>query len=248
MTNINGANSHSVEDLLSSIRNSIGDDVGGLRQGPSSPFNQSATRRDARLPDDSAEFELPAIFKPGHQNQHSEKPGNLFGRLSDALKPGTPVEPDRSRTVIRFEPASAGRMIEPPATMMVQPQRPVAPSEPSVKSATEDTTVKREMPSFFDTRLNRLGELTRQASAPKPVEPPAPPVQAVAPQPPPLKPQAPVAEAVPNSGLEDAAAQLLRPILKQWLTENMPKIVEKALRGEVGDDFPAVGTPPNRRK
>ena len=41
-----------------------------------------------------------------------------------------------------------------------------------------------------------------------------------------------------NGGVEDAAAQLLRPILKQWLTENMPKIVEKALRSETGDDEP----------
>jgi cell pole-organizing protein PopZ len=37
-----------------------------------------------------------------------------------------------------------------------------------------------------------------------------------------------------HDGVEDAAAQLLRPILRQWLTENMPKIVEKALRDETG--------------
>ncbi|MEQ1672372.1 MAG: DUF2497 domain-containing protein, partial [Hyphomicrobium sp.] len=157
--------------------------------------------------------------------------------------------------VIRFEPAG-GRMIEPPAQpVRSQAAQPEPPIDPVEKIAAENAPVKREMPSFFDARLNRMGEMTRQANTPKPVAPPpAPPqpvqqVQAVAPQPPPLRPQPqpPAADATPG-GLEDAAAQLLRPILKQWLTENMPKIVEKALRSEAGDDFPPAGSPPDRRK
>ena len=48
--------------------------------------------------------------------------------------------------------------------------------------------------------------------------------------------------------MEDAAAQLLRPILKQWLTENMPKIVEKALRSEASEDYPPQDNGPNGRK
>ena len=35
--------------------------------------------------------------------------------------------------------------------------------------------------------------------------------------------------------LEDTVAELLRPMLRQWLDENMPRIVEKALRIEVAD-------------
>jgi cell pole-organizing protein PopZ len=39
---------------------------------------------------------------------------------------------------------------------------------------------------------------------------------------------------------EDALAELLRPMLRTWLAENMPKIVERALRqelaGQLGSD------------
>ena len=242
MTIINGVNSHNVDDILSSIRTTRLDDSGPMRAGPSSPF----ARRDAGAQEDTAEFELPAIFKPGHAAQ-IEKPHNLFGRLSDALKPAATAEPDRSRTVIRFEPA-AGRMIEPPPAMTAaQDSKPDQPADPSSAVASENGTVKREMPSFFDTRLNKLGEMTRKANAPKPVEPPKPAPQALVPQPPPLRQQAPPASDAGGT-IEDAAAQLLRPILKQWLTENMPKIVEKALRSEAGEDFPLHSQPPGDRK
>ena len=35
--------------------------------------------------------------------------------------------------------------------------------------------------------------------------------------------------------MEDTVADLLRPMLKTWLAENMPKIVERALRREISD-------------
>ena len=153
-----------------------------MRSAPSSPTAPQA-RRDGAIGDDNAEFELPAIFKPGHHQAQNERPNNLFGRLSDALKPTAPAEQDRARTVIRFEPAS-GRMIEPPPPL----RHPMQQSAEAVQAASS------------------------------------------------------------AGGLEDAAAQLLRPILKQWLTENMPKIVEKALRSEAGEEFPQPGTGPGGRK
>ncbi len=199
--------------------------------------------------EDTSDFELPAIFKPGHQT-HVERP-NLFGRLSDALKSqhAVPTDAERSRTVIRFEPAN-GRMIEPPRAEpeMSSPQRGSAPPAPvpaPANVAAENVSVRREMPSFFDTRLKGLG----QSAKPEPVFEPVP--EPVAPPPPaPLPvaardqnahaarpPALPDGSMLMNNGaVEDAAAQMLRPILRQWLTENMPKIVEKALRSEAGDD------------
>lgn len=38
---------------------------------------------------------------------------------------------------------------------------------------------------------------------------------------------------VPGQKMEGAAAELLRPMLRQWLAENMPRIVEEALRSEL---------------
>jgi Protein of unknown function (DUF2497) len=244
MTIINGANNHDVDDILSSIRTSRLDDARPMRAGPSTPF----ARRNSGGPEDTAEFELPAIFKPGH-NAQAEKQHNLFGRLSDALKPPASAEPDRSRTVIRFEPAAA-RMIEPPPAMTAaQAPKPAPALDPEAAVAAENKGVKREMPSFFDTRLNKLGEMSRKANPPKPVDLPKAitPPQALVPQPPPLRPQDPPSAEM-GGAMEDAAAQLLRPILKQWLTENMPKIVEKALRSEAGDDFPPQSVPPGGRK
>jgi hypothetical protein len=35
--------------------------------------------------------------------------------------------------------------------------------------------------------------------------------------------------------VEDATADLLRPMLRQWLAENMPRMVEKALHIELAE-------------
>lgn len=36
--------------------------------------------------------------------------------------------------------------------------------------------------------------------------------------------------------LEDTVVELLRPMLRQWLDANMPRIVEKTLRAEMSED------------
>lgn len=45
--------------------------------------------------------------------------------------------------------------------------------------------------------------------------------------------------------LEDTVAELLRPMLREWLDAHMPRIVEKALRIEVAETFKA-GAPPRK--
>lgn len=224
MTMINGAN-HNVEDILASIRTSIADEPGPARL-IASEMNLPA-RRD--MAEDTSEFELPAIFKPGHVGA-AEKP-KLFGRLSDALKSTAPAEETRGRTVIPFDPSVAGRMLEPPASAVMQ--QGSKPERPADAASHPEEPVKRVMPTFFDTRINRLGELTRQAYEPKPepVPEPAPEPAPAAAQPPAL-PDVSHAQHAANA-VDDAAAQLLRPMLRQWLQDNMPKIVEKALLSEV---------------
>jgi hypothetical protein len=228
MTMMNGAK-HDVEDILASIRTSIADRSPGY----------DVDRREARvatlrgrgnIAEEALEFELPAIFKAAAAQPAPERP-NLLGRLSEAL--GTNAQHAQqsdwgrgSRTVIPFEPAH-GRMIEPPpmARDSSREQRAAAPA-PSVNN----NDVHRVMPSFFDTRMNRMSSM---AAKPTPVEPPKPePAPKPAMVEPPRLPEGPVVAR--TGGVEDAAAQLLRPILRQWLTENMPKIVEKALRDETG--------------
>lgn len=45
-------------------------------------------------------------------------------------------------------------------------------------------------------------------------------------------------------GFEDATAELLRPMLRQWLAENMPRMVEKALHIEVAQSVRSGRKPP----
>ena len=41
--------------------------------------------------------------------------------------------------------------------------------------------------------------------------------------------------------MDRAAAELLRPMLRQWLAENMPRIVEDALRSELTEQTQGDG-------
>ena len=236
MTIINGANHHNVEDILASIRTSIADEHGPARLIASEM--QLPARRETHVSEETSEFELPAIFKPGH-SMAQEKP-KLFGRLSDALKTTNASDQPRSRTVIPFDPSVAGRMLEPPAETAMQ-ARQENPGPAAQPAAQPDADVKRVMPTFFDTRINRLGELTREVYAPKEEPKPEPAPAQTASQPPAL-PEMSGQNHAQNHGMEavdDAAAQLLRPMLRQWLQENMPKIVEKALLSEVqGNPMP----------
>lgn len=199
---------------------------------------QLPVRREPQAAQEAPEFELPAIFKPGHAGA-AERP-KLFGRLSDALKSAAPQDQQvRSRTVIPFDPSVAGRMLEPPVQSVMSADKAsrntgAHQSQPASTQPMEEEPIARVMPTFFDTRVNRLGELTRQAYEPKKPEPqPEPAVQpAVATHQPPQLPEGGFAQHAADA-VDDAAAQLLRPMLRQWLQENMPKIVEKALLSEV---------------
>jgi len=80
-----------------------------------------------------------------------------------------------------------------------------------------------------------------------------PPVVQAAPMampPPPLPPGDPSQHAhVPPSGgeetgtIEDTTADLLRPMLRQWLADNMPRMVEKALHIEIAESIKAPKKP-----
>lgn len=229
MTMMNGAK-HDVEDILASIRTSIAD-RSPMFEGEKREVRITTLRGRSTIADEAAEFELPAIFKTAVQNT-SERP-NLLGRLSEALASNPQHERERSRTVIPFEPAH-GRMIEPPPVTLHSVKDV---EEAAIEKVTaENEGVKRNMPSFFDTRLNRMSAMSRPVEEPARAEAAPRPAAEIA-QPPRLPELH--ASSEPVDGVDDVAAQLLRPILRQWLTENMPKIVERALLNETGGTLPS---------
>ena len=104
MTTINGANHHNVEELLASIRTSMSENDGPARL-VSGDMNLPA-RREQTMAEEAAEFELPAIFKPGHMPA-PDKP-KLFGRLSEALK-SAPVPLEQNDSIDFFSGAAEFR-------------------------------------------------------------------------------------------------------------------------------------------
>jgi hypothetical protein len=74
----------------------------------------------------------------------------------------------------------------------------------------------------------------RLPTAPLPIEGPADiaPSSGIAPVPPAMQ-----AMIAPIKSLEDVVVELLRPMLRQWLDENMPRIVEKSLRVELAEQL-----------
>jgi cell pole-organizing protein PopZ len=52
----------------------------------------------------------------------------------------------------------------------------------------------------------------------------------------------PIVTALPPDDFDDTAAELLRPMLRQWLDSNMPRIVEKALRRELAQPSGAAAS------
>jgi hypothetical protein len=231
MTQINGAK-HDVEDILASIRTSIADRA-PMFESERREVRISTLRSRSAVAEEAADFELPAIFKTSAPAT-SVRP-NLLGRLSEALA-SAPPERDRSRTVIPFEPLH-GRMIEPPPAHQLEVENEKS-SVFAEKISAENDSLKRNMPTFFDTRMTRMSGMSQPVPEvqPAPSPQPAPRASAMAPEfpQPPRLPDFPSMAEESSGNVEDAAAQLLRPILRQWLSENMPKIVEKALLTETG--------------
>lgn len=78
-------------------------------------------------------------------------------------------------------------------------------------------------PPAYDESTLSLDEMHRFAAVMEPQRPPPPP------------PPAAVASDASAGAIEDTTADLLRPMLRQWLSDNMPRMVEKALSIELAE-------------
>jgi hypothetical protein len=129
-------------------------------------------------------------------------------------------------------PSPAPAAAATPAPVTPQPQVPKGPVDFSAI-----------IPGQYDRTALMSGEAAR---TPQPAAaPPAPPppvgvsehrdgagVVPFSPIPPPL---AADSQASGDGSIEDTTADLLRPMLRQWLADNMPRMVEKALHIEIAE-------------
>ena len=151
---------------------------------------------------------------------------------TEAAAPAPEPEPEPEA------PAAPPPAPEPePEPVKAEAPPPAPEPEPVVEAEEEDE------PLELTQRVETVGDLDVVEAAPPPAPAPAP-----APEPAPslVSPEAAVAAAsafgalsaaiaMPREGrtLEDVVRELLQPLLKQWLDDNLPKIVQEAVQAEV---------------
>jgi hypothetical protein len=136
--------------------------------------------------------------------------------------PASPASP--------FEDAATAALVSAGGQSFEAPKLGAA-EEPALMPAAEDAPV-----------IENASGLTAAIVASYPALSPMPsfeqaPVQPASIVPPPVPPAPPAAAAAGEAAapIEDSTADLLRPMLRQWLAENMPRMVEKALHIEVAE-------------
>jgi hypothetical protein len=165
-----------------------------------------------------------AVAKTLTDNAASDKPP------AAANGSATPETPPKTASTA---PVSPGRALEAASDKPVPSRAPAAAAEPP-KPVTTSVEAAAAKPVPGDgAKRPELSALDTLAQGLAGAKPPAKPATASKP---PVTP-APEQKASPgNSGgrsLEDTVAEMLRPMLREWLDANMPRIVEKALRVEL---------------
>lgn len=149
----------------------------------------------------------------------------LFSRPSPLASVELPAEPQPAAAVPTSStrsPVSAGTLATPPAPVSPPPGQPAS------------TPV-----SALNALAAGLAASNVQTVASTATEPAAAPTPAVTTD----RATPAVAPGVPRS-LEDMVADMVKPMLQRWIDDNMPRIIEKALRNEVGQPG-GGGKPPS---
>ena len=239
-----------MEDLLASIRKAINEDIGSDAQPVQAPAPQKAPAA-AREP---ASRSVPEPPSGGNEIQQ------LREKITRS-RTGEPAARDpmqRAATLaaaLRSEtPRRAWRDFEPPPQQPSQPpprlRSSILDAEPQRPALKPEAPPPRPMPRYTAERQPTLSWPPEPAHVPAPPPPPAP-----------REPERvePAVEAAILSGgsaqavqsafsrladtvlsratgdrsIEDMTRELLRGMLKQWLDENLPELVERLVREEI---------------
>ena len=149
-----------------------------------------------------------------------------------ATLPSSPATPEAVNQAAKAEPAKPA--VEPPKAEItkVEIAKAVLPLETisaPLAGARSATAGKISTPDEIQAPVTPAPSPVQAAKQATPMAAPAfapAPVPAVA-------PGSPAASGEPTRTMEDTVAELLRPMLRQWLDTNMPRVVEKALRVEL---------------
>lgn len=169
-------------------------------------------------------------------------PGPMPAMASGSKSDGEPkrvMAPFKDTHFMRMSPSAASSPSPAPAPSSAPPAAapfPVAGLPPEEPRPADFGTI---VPGQFDrASLAAAPQMPRAA----PVAMPPPPLPMAEPVQHALAPIPPVGTEEPGA-IEDATADLLRPMLRQWLADNMPRMVEKALHIEIAESLKAPKKP-----
>lgn len=224
----------------------------GMASAPAAPTAAPSVAPSPAVPVTSAA--LPQVHSAP---QSVAAPPNTFGQppiqTSHQPDPAAALLEQLARTSAVAPPPQAA----PIAEAMTTPAPAVAPAapvedEPAIEhvEATIEPAAAADQPAEQDADFEDAGDASATgndaiepaAVAPEPAPAPASAAQALvarsALESPQSAPSSSAVSSVPDSSagvrtMEDTVADLLRPMLRNWLSENMPRIVERALRKEL---------------
>lgn len=168
----------------------------------------------------------PAPFKNGSSTYPAASGASPSAFERPSITPSQPANPQQEAAAVKprqtFAVPSVSATLGPtrrlePLSNAFRPAPPVEPFVPAAEVipepvATPETARTPELPPSTATASNLYDDL-----------PPLGGLPAIS------------SETGLDRPMEDAVADLLRPLLKTWLAENMPKIVERALRREMSE-------------
>lgn len=193
---------------------------------PGTGFAQAAPAQASVKPQDAASNAALSSLKPVRTDAAPVAPAAF-------PEPPAPSKTDVRRVMAPFKDTRFS-MMSAPTGLVTPPPPSSAPAAVDVAQAAP-VMVPRAEPSPA-----LQAPVVAPPVAPGPLSPPPlaqPPRAAAAP--------APAADPAAGSGsIEDTTAELLRPMLRQWLSENMPRMVEKALHIEVAESV-KIGKKPD---
>lgn len=188
----------------------------------------------------------------GHEPAPSPAYSAAFPAAAAPSEPKSLEEP--KRVMAAFKDTHFTRMSSPVQAPIPMPSpAPAAPAAPQVE-ASRPPDFGSIVPGQFNraSPINGYHQAPQTYASPEPFVAPPPNVAPVIvpPPPPPAGDSAYNAlVVVPPSGgeetgtIEDTTADLLRPMLRQWLADNMPRMVEKALHIEIAESIKAPKKP-----
>lgn len=197
----------SMEEILASIRRIIADDEGGKAQAPESPKPAVAapTRPTPPMP------QVPAAAAPPKPAVPPPRPGNQddIEAMLSGIDTAAARTPDVD--VLNLTESMAAPAQQPPMFRTIDTQSDVFFSEENAEPAAAD--IRRMAPPSFEPAL--MSSSTSQA------------VDAA------FNTLAHTVLSQNARTLEDLVKEMMRPMLKSWLDDNLPGLVERVVRAEI---------------